>query len=256
MGELMISSRIGVAASTHRKDRRMISRLTAVCAVLLTTIAVAAAAPSPALAACSSGVFRAGDTANGVSNAKGVRGVLRTPYSGEVAGFGAGKPSAADVAIINGSDFVQWGWYLGSASQLPNVSTPYVFVGEYYPGQTNNELLRQGQALSWNTYYTFEVDFSSTPGTYYFYLNGQYKFSTTRTHFTQGVATFNGETDNTCTSMRARAYASAPPNRTLQYLTFGSGGSVWHYFSDYRWADSGFVSTSVSDIATDWAYGH
>jgi hypothetical protein len=234
----------------------MISRVAAASAVLVVAATLAIVTPSAAQAACSTGSFRAGDTANGVTNAKGVKGVLRTPYSGEVSGAGAGKPSAADVYLISGSDFVQWGWYLGSASQLPNVSTPYVFVGEYYPGQTNNELLRQGQALSWNTYYTFEIDFSSTPGTYYFYLNGAYKFSTTRAHFTQGYAAFNGETNNTCTSMRARAYRSSSPNRTLQYLTYGSGGSVWHYFSDYRWADSGFVSTSVSDIATDWAYGH
>ena len=208
--------------------------------------------PTPANAACVTNPYRAGDFAAGVTTAKGVHGVLRTPYSGEVTGAGTNRPSAADIYLISNADFVQLGWYLGSASQLPTVTTPYVFVGEFVTG---GELLRQGQALSWNTYYTFDIEFSSTPGTYYFYVNGQYKFATTTVHAANWQASFTGEVGYNCTTMRGRAYASASPLRTLKYLTSGGGGSVWHYFVDSRFADTGYFSISGGDSATDYAYG-
>ncbi len=209
----------------------------------------------PAQAACTSGSFRAGDWANAVSNARGVMGVLKLPAAGEVTGVSSSQASVADVYLINLSDFVQVGWYLGTASQLPTTSTPRMFVGEYYPGQYNGELLRAGPGLSWSSYHTFEISFTSTAGQYQFFLDGIYRFSTQRSHFSQGNAAFNGEVDSTCVRMEARAYRSVTPARTLEYLTYGSQGSYWHYFSDARYASSGFYSVSAGDTATDYSYG-
>jgi len=69
------------------------------------------------------------------------------------------------------------------------------------------------------------------------------------------IASFNGEVDNTCTRMSASAGRASAPLRTLEYLTFGSSGSVWHYFTDARSATTGFYSTTGGDLATDFAYG-
>ncbi|WP_328992369.1 hypothetical protein OG394_38970 [Kribbella sp. NBC_01245] len=185
--------------------------------------------------------------------------MLRTPRQDEARGIGTNRPSAADIYIIQGADYVQWGWYLGSASQLPTVSTPHVFVGEYRPGYTNDELLRQGPALAWDTFYLFRIEFTGEdglPGQHYrFYFNNTYRFTTTAAHSSWGTAAFNGEVASTCTLMRARAYRSTAPTRVLMYLTYGSGGSVWHFFSDDYFNDPGFFSYDAGDIATNFAYG-
>jgi len=224
----------------------------AATAISVAAIGLVAATTTPALANCSSGSFRAGDFASGVSNAYNVQSQMQTPFSGEISGTGTGRPSAADIYIINGSDFVQVGWYIGQANQLPSTSRPRLFIGEYYPGQSGNELLRAGATLSWGTFYGFEV-VRETGNSYTVFLNGVSQFTTRRTHFSSGSPAFNGEVDYNCTVMAARAYRSASPPRSLQYQNSSSG---WKYFTDNRFADSGFFSLAVAgDHSTDWAYG-
>ncbi|HET7173109.1 MAG TPA: hypothetical protein VFI30_02385 [Nocardioidaceae bacterium] len=184
-----------------------------------------------------------------------MRGRLRTPFSGEITGAGSDKPSAGDITLIDTSTggFVQFGWYLGSASGLPTVSTPHLFVGENIPGTTGEAL--QGEAgVGWGTYNLFSIQ-ERSPGYYGFYLNGTYWFSTTYKHFNSGDARAVGEVDNDCTVMAARAFEPSPPNRTLQYRTQNTSGYQWNYFLDHRYASAGFESVPVSDIATDYAYG-
>lgn len=54
---------------------------------------------------------------------------LYAPTSDEVADYGTDKPDMGDIYIITSAGgFVQFGWYLGSASNLPTVSTPTVFI--------------------------------------------------------------------------------------------------------------------------------
>ena len=122
---------------------------------IVTTLLVLAlalvAGPGMATAAdassCVGGSYRGADFAAGVSSTKGVKGVIQVPRQGEIFGLNYG-PSAGDVYLARGSDFVQVGWLLGTASQLPYSNSPRMFIGEYYPGQTNNEYLRSGPALA------------------------------------------------------------------------------------------------------------
>jgi len=225
--------------------------LRAATAISVVGIGLVAATSTPAYANCSNGSFRAGDDSNGISNAYNIQSQMETPYSGEITGISSSRPSGADIYLINGSDFVQFGWYLGAASQLPYTTTPRMFIGEYYPGQTNNELLRAGPTLSWSTYYRFEIVRASN-NNYTVYFQGVSQFTTKRTHFSSGGPGFNGEVDYNCTVMAARAYKNASPPRSLQYQNSSTG---WKYFADSRYASSGFYSLSAGDQATDWAYG-
>lgn len=218
------------------------------------------AAPAQAYSCGNTFNYRGYDFANGVTTAKGVQATVRLPAAGTITGVSSSRgPSAGDVYLINGSDFVQAGWYVGSTGTgLPYTTTPRFWVGEYYPGKAGNEVLRAGQALSWGASYTVTISFSSTSGYYNFYLNGAYKFGTLRGHFAQGNASFNGEIDYACVRMYAQATNGSSP--TLQYLTFGSTGSVWHYFSDSRGVATanGVTLVSTSDgspSATDFSYG-
>jgi hypothetical protein len=206
-------------------------------------------------AACTVGNYRAADFSDFITVAKGMQGVLRTPVQGEITGLATGRASAADVYIINGADYIQVGWYMGNASQLPYSSVPRFFVGEYYPGQQNNEVLRAGPTLSWGTYYSFSLDFTSPAGHYNFYLQGQFRYQTLRAHFTSGYPAFNGETTHSCVRMEARAHHYAAPQRTLQYLTYDSRGAVWHWFSDSYTYSSGYYMGRAGDIATAYGYG-
>ena len=103
--------------------------------------------------------YRGIDVASGVSDARAVQSRIQIPASGTITGLASGRgPSAGDVYLINGSDFVQAGWYVGdSTTGLPYTTTPHFFYGEYYPGQPGNEVLHQGAALSWGAAFTVKV---------------------------------------------------------------------------------------------------
>ncbi len=230
-------------------------------AILISLMLGLTAAPASAYSCTTtSGGYRAIDQANGVSNAQGVRSTVILPPSGAITGLTSSRgPSAADVYLRNGSDFVQLGWRVGTSTGLPYTTTPRVFFGEYYYGQPNNEVLHDGASLAWGSSHGFEIRFGSTSGSYNFYVDGAYVGTTARSHFSTAVPAFNGEVNFACVRMEAKAAQTGAPTRALQYLTFGSSGSVWSYFSDLRVVQpSGngmFFSTGAGDIATDYGYG-
>lgn len=228
--------------------------------ILLVVSTLALASPANAYACGNVFNYRGYDFASGVTTAKGVKSVIQLPASGIITGVAPGRgPSAADVYLISGADFVQAGWYVGDTSTgLPYTTTPRFWVGEYYPGQPGNEILRAGPALSWGSVHTVTISFASAAGVYEFYLDGVYKFKTLRVHFNQAQAAFNGEIAYACVRMDARAQRT-PAAPTLQYATFGTGGTSWHNFVDSRGTvTSGgvtIVSTSAGSTASDYSYG-
>src|SRR5262245_37113511 len=116
-----------------------------------------------------------------------------------------------------------------------------MFAGE---NRSNGELLQPGPSLAWGSYHVFTIRASSpSGGTYWFYLDNVFQFSTTVNHALLGHAGFVGEVDSTCTYMSARAYRPVAPLRTLQYMTTGSDGTITqHLFSDhYYTSDSNHV---------------
>lgn len=179
------------------------------------------------------------------------------PDSGEITGISTSQPSAGDIFLTNaGLDFVQVGWYLGSASGLPYTTTPRYFSGEYDP-TTGGEVLLVGPTISFSTYHTFVIKSNGGAGDYAFYMDSVLRNVTTRNHAYLGHAAFNGEVDNTCVRMGARSYRPSPPLATLQYMTTSSGVTTQHYFTDhyYQSSDGIFVSDSAGDHSTDYAYG-
>jgi hypothetical protein len=231
-----------------------IGRLTMALVLMASGFAVAAV-PGGAQASAASCLVqgeRAGDD-SGSTSAVAVTGVLATPFSGEITG--SDISSAADIYIGSEGDYVQVGWYLGSASQLAYVTTPHMFWGEYNPASLMyGEVLTEGPALSWGTYYSFEIaPAGNLVGKYDFFLQGMERGSTAISHFSEGLAAFNGETNDSCTIMRARAFHAASPFSTLEYKTSKTGS--WLYFNDSRWASAGYTSISGGGQGTDWAYG-
>ena len=221
-----------------------------------------AARPTSA-SACQEQDFRTVDQAANVSVARGIYGVMRTPNQGEITGAGTDRLSAATLNLIHPGviDFVQIGWYVGSdrSNQLPTVSTPHMFVGEY-TGGSSVELLRQGSPLQWSTYYTFSIHRHEIPGAFddfYFYLNGVFRTSTVYLHEDYNWPVFNGEVNYSCTAMAARAYRSSAPYSTLQYLVHVNGTTpTWFLFYDLYDADPPY---NIGDLAgyraTAYGYG-
>ncbi len=235
-------------------------RAARVCAsVVLLASAVLATTPAQAYSCGSLFNYRGFDTASGVSNARSVQGKIKIPASGSITGVSSSHAqSAADVFLINGNDFVQAGWYVGSTGTgLSYVTTPHFWWGEYDPSKPGDEKLHTMGGLSWGSAHTVKISFDSTAGQYDFYLDGVYKDTTNRTHFTQGQASFNGEIDFAC--VRMEAIASNAPSKTLQYATYGTGGVSWHYFNDARGVVTKspvtLVSTSAGTAASDYSYG-
>jgi hypothetical protein len=227
-------------------------------------------ASNPATVACDMSEYRPYDQALNVSVARGVYGVIKTPAQGEVLGFlDQGYTSAADIALGTASgdpsdigDFVQLGWYLGGNDDLDYVNTPHMFVGEWYPGATNNEILRQGSPLQWNTYYTFSIWRHDVPNSsyddFYFYMNGTFRTSTIQLHNPYNYPRFVGEANWACTDIAGKAWNGSQAYSTLQYLVDKPDGTVqWYYFWDDRNADPPFYITvgPGSDRATADAYG-
>lgn len=231
-------------------------------AVLMMVCAALAVFAPPASAYSCGSLFgyRGYDFASGVSNANQVQGVITLPAAGSITGVSSSHgPSAADVYMISGSDYVQAGWYVGSTGTgLPYTTTPRFWVGEYYPGKPGNEVLRAGGTLSWGSAHTVRITFSATKGQFQFYLDGIYKFDTlTNNHFSTASPSFDGEIDYACIRMEARAINGTA--HSLQYATFGSTGVVWHWFVDQRGAQTAngvtIVSASGGTTATDYSYG-
>jgi len=208
---------------------------------------------SPAAAfPCTNYNYRAGTRALNVTVATGVSGVIKTPLSTDVYNYGTNEPSTADIYMWKqgSASFVQVGWYLGSAENLPTATQPRLFWGEYNPSDTNGETLHAGTTLSWGTYYSFAIT-NPLDGTNRFniWLQGNIIARSALGHDLNAPG-FNGEVDYQCTTMFALASHAQSPLRTLQYR-YGS----WMYFSGTTFADSGFHSGDIGDIATDFAYG-
>ncbi|MCW2855325.1 MAG: hypothetical protein JWR52_940 [Marmoricola sp.] len=150
---------------------------------------------------------------------------------------------------------MQLGWYLGGnegatdGSYFPYSSTPRLIWGENQPG---GEQLHTGTALSWNTYYVFEIKKTSSTGVYSVYLQGSLVASSQSLH-SIGIPGFNGEVDLQCVTMLALASHANSPKRTLEYLNPVT--NTWNYWDTTKFANSGFSSVSNGDIATDLAIG-
>lgn len=226
-------------------------------AVLLASI-VLIAAPASAYSCGSIFLYRGYDIANNVTTARAVQSKIKIPSASAITGESHGD-SVADVYLYSGSDFVQAGWYVGpsNGTGLSSTTSPKFFFGEYNPNATGDENLHTSASLAWGSTHTVKISFDSTAGNYDYYLDGVYKGQTARTHFTQGHAGFNGEIDYACVRMEGRA--TNAPNKTLQYATFGSSGTTWHWFVDQRGYQTHngvtIVSTSGGTAASDYAYG-
>lgn len=227
--------------------------------MLIATSLVSFAGPASASshATCPELLARGSDFSS-TSTVSGVRGILQTPNKGEVTGLASNRQSAGDVYMFDtaGSPaFVQVGWYLGGAAQLPYVTQPTMFFGEYHKGDVNNEKLRTfpGQKLDFGTYYAFKILEEGYSGKYDFYISNHKVGTSLYAQFDHsGEAAFNGETDWTCTVMEARAYADGPPASTLSWIN--DQGS-WTLFSDHRSATTGYYSVGAGGQGTDFAYG-
>jgi len=237
-------------------------RVIAKCGVALTiATAVLAASTQPGFGyACGSvHAYRGYDFAKGITNAKGVSAIIKIPASGTITGVSKSTAmSAGDVYLINGADFVQAGWYVGSTGTgLSYQTAPHFWYGEYNPSATGKENLHTSTALAWGSTHTVQISFTSTDGQYNFFLDGKFVAATARKHFTQGQAAFNGEIDFACVRMYTQA--SAAPAQSLRYATFGSAGTTWHWFSDLRGSNTNgsvtIFSVSGGTSASDFAYG-
>lgn len=207
---------------------------------------------NPASAACNYAHYRAGD-ASGVQNKVSVYGVIQTPYSGDITGYGSDKPSASDVYLITSSGgFVQIGWYVGSSSGLPYASSPRIFYGENVPG-TRSELLQAGPGIGWNSADSYSV-YSQGDYSYRFYVNGTYVGSTSYQHARQGEPVFNSEVEYLGTIMDSTAQSTSSPYKTLQYEST-YGGSFAYFNDNYFGNVYGFYSGPAASSATDFTYG-
>lgn len=186
------------------------------------------------------GGFRAWDR-NITSEARGVSGIFRLPPAGAVSvQQGTNQASAADVYLIqnpNGPDFVQIGWYVGRASQLPFTSTPRVFFGEYYASDPYGEVLQAGANLSWGSYHVFKLLYSTSSLKYYFYVDGVYIGQSILSHMEKGLPGAIGEANHpasaACIQMWGEAHRGSPnPDyKSLIYLKF-TPTATCHYFND------------------------
>lgn len=204
-----------------------------------------------AAASCTSATYRAGTSAPNITVATGVNATIETPSRSDVWNYDSQRPTGADIFMFNqsgGGGFVQVGWYLGSASGLPNATQPRVFWGENTP---SGEALHAGPTLSWGTIYSFMIT-NPLNGANIFniWFQGTIIDQSNYAHSLNAPA-FNGEVDNKCTRMFALASHYQPPLRTLQYR-YGS----WAYFSGTQYTnDSAFISTDAGDVATNFSYG-
>ncbi len=224
-------------------------------AVLVALIGVQTAFADTAEAAapdtsCTNYNYRAGMADGYVTNAFGVRSVIETPGPSQVYGYGSGKVTAADIYLSYGGAFVQVGWYLGEATGLPLTYTPRLFWGENVPG---GETLHAGANLSLGTIYAFAILPSATNGFYRVLLQDNIVGTSQYAHDVRSPG-FNGEVDYACTRMDAQAAHGSGPERTLQYYSRTS--SQFFYFDNSLFTNaSNLVSTRLSDIATNYAYG-
>jgi hypothetical protein len=194
-------------------------------------------------------------------SAFGINSQLTTPQSIDLWGFGVGMPSAGDVGLVNYSngDFVQYGWYVGSATGLPYASIPRVFFGEWNLSG-GYETLTAGPYLNWGESHNFRI-LKNTAGAYAALLDGSSMITSAYTHGTIPTPQMTAETDVLCTRMHAVATRNpAPPARTLYYATGSVSSPTWNLFVDVylKSADTSrgtFVSTSAGDQASFYGYG-
>ncbi|WP_256794776.1 hypothetical protein [Terrabacter sp. Ter38] len=227
----------------HMKVRSLI-------AVLFAVGSAGATADTAAAFLCTFALYRAGTRALNISVATGVASTIRTPNPTDVYNYDADRPIAADTYMFNqsgGGAFVQAGWYLGRASNLPTTTQPRVFWGENTP---TGETLHAGAVLSWDTVYSFMIT-NPLDGSNRFnvWFQGDIIGQSEYGHSLNAPA-FNGEVDYKCTRMHGLAAHGQAPLRTLQYR-YGS----WSYFSGTTFHAVDFFSSDAGDIATNFVYG-
>lgn len=204
---------------------------------------------------CTETYPRAGTSAEAsVTVATGVTATIRTPSPGDVTNYDLNKYVIADIYMFNTNGngaFVQLGWYLGNASQLPPTNQPRLFWGENSPDPTFGENLHAGPLLTWGAVYSYMIT-NPLDGSNKFniWLQGSLIAQTDYGHQLNTVG-FTGETRYKCSRMEGKASHAVAPLRTLQYR-YGS----WYYFTGTRTVNQAdFYSVSGGDIATNYVYG-
>lgn len=164
--------------------------------------------------------------------------------------------------MASGKEFVQMGWYVGNASQLPYTTTPRVWVGESDSIRPPNyEYLRAFMSVSPSSYHRYRIQWDGQPGEYQFYLDGVL-IATTLTKHVVGLTwegAFNGETHVCGGPMNAIASYNGP---TLQtgVNTAGGPGTYKFFHDDYfvrQASGDTYSSFPYNDTYhTDWARGY
>jgi hypothetical protein len=195
----------------------------------------------------------------------GVRSTVRVPSS--IAGDAAGRPSAADVAMISGSSFVQYGWYVGSATGLPLTTTPRWFAGQstgvgetlYDLGPVAASVIGGAAQLT-----LIRNENTSDPinyGHYFAYLNGVPHFELPAVSPSSMLPYATGEVNVTCTQMEADFWNLLPLAATLELHHFV--GNAWGLWVE-RWSvenepasqSTCWTSETFAGVgATQWGHG-
>lgn len=219
----------------------------------------------PTLACSSDFGYRAYDD-NRTSEGRGVSGIFKLPPQGAI-DVHSGMVSASYVYLTDwsgNSDFVQIGWYVGKASQLPYAASPRVFLGERHFASPDYEMLRAGASLAWGSYHVFKLIYSTGSGYYYFYVDGAYVGQSLYKHMIKGMPGGIGEVQDATSSNCVRMYGEihrgspVPDYKSLTYMTFEPSGAVWHYFNDFRHSNDSNRYRSVSfagEQATAYLWG-
>lgn len=197
---------------------------------------------------CTPGHYRTYDYLNHIS-AIGVTGQLQTPVS-PLTGISYG-PSAGDVVLLNYAtgEFVQYGWYEGSATGLPFSSVPRAFFGE---STSTGEILTAGPSLAPGSTHSFKLLRTITGG-YHAYLDGTYSLSNTVSKGSIPTPEVVGETDVLCTAMLAIAHRDpSPPYPTLYFGTGTPTSLTWNVFID-SYVKSADAAASGACTSTDFS---
>lgn len=227
-------------------------RLPRLALALVSAVAPMAVASPAAAGTCDFNNARAGDFATGTpSDVNGVTGQIFVPSI--PAPSPSQGPSAADIYIINGGDFVQLGWYVGSTSTgLPFVTVPHAFWGEYVAGAVGNEYTHDLGAISQGFYQFLVKRDESTKnsagnGRYVFSIDGAQRAQTVALHPT-GSPAFDGETNYACVTMDGASERNPhPPYGTLYYYSVSTGAHFWP--GDSLFHSAGYYSELFSNSA-------
>lgn len=197
--------------------------------LMMTLGIVAATSSASAHVPCSNTSPRAGgDAAVDVAHANLVNGIAGNLYVlPALSNFygGTADPPTADIAMVNGYEFVQLGWLAYSRTDVrafagisnPNGGENLYDLGPLVAGASYVFSLRRDERSSSPTYRQ-----------YYAFINGVQKMIFPYDSPASMVPRVLMETTNACTQANAIAYTTTPPPyRTLQYHRESTGYVYW-----------------------------